>query len=154
MKNHEVEVCRSVWSMGVSTVAVCLSVLFPAWLSGFCVFFLLLRLLWLLGFCCCCVFMVFVAFGFFALWGCFGFLLLSLYACVCERNLHSFSARVLTCPFESSENRISGHLLKLFSNCIYILYCIWVVFHNGCMAVTILSQLVFHIALQDAYCAV
>ena len=66
-------------------------------------------------------------YGFCGFWflrplGLFWLFTLSLYACVCERNLHSFSARVLTCPFESSENRISGHLLKLFSNCIYILY--------------------------------
>ena len=40
------------------------------------------------------------------------FLLLSLFACFCERNWHMFSTSVLISPFLGSENSISGHLLK------------------------------------------
>ena len=49
---------------------------------------------------------------FLRLLGFCSFLLLTLYACFSARNWHMISTSVLTGPFSSPENRISGHLLK------------------------------------------
>ena len=72
------------------------------------------------------------------------FLLLSLFACFCERNWHMFSTSVLISPFLGSENSISGHLLKP----ILPLYLLDLYFTTFSMTVTVLPQHTFHMVTR------
>lgn len=85
------------------------------------------RLFWLLGLC--------------------SLLLLSLYACFCERNWHMFSTNVLSNPFLSSETVLQDTSSK------FILLSTWFVLHSGCITVTILPQPTFYMP-TNACCAV